>query len=142
MSIANFPNAVANAISAESPTMPKNQLKDYLVEVLEEKRTMTATEIADRSGMSTGYLSELKRGIKPIDSLSVDLIVRLARGLNESPERIFQLATNRSKHKVTSADALEILEEFSQLTPAQQEKCQFILEHLKTTVHALRKLSR
>lgn len=114
--------------------MPKSQLRDFLNARIGPKPKMTAMEVSERGGIAYSYISELKNGHKPADSLTVDAILRLAKGLRESPLIIFKAATGNLESGLRDEDLQQTLEEFSELDKKSRNELEFIHEQFRKMI--------
>lgn len=53
---------------------------------LRQRRRLTQRELAEAAGLSQAYLSQLERGLRPVNP--VDVVERLASALKVSPSRL------------------------------------------------------
>jgi transcriptional regulator with XRE-family HTH domain len=127
-----FSIAKENRVSI--PEMPKSQLRDFLNARIGTKPKMTAMEVSERGGIAYSYISELKNGNKQPGSLTVDAILRLAKGLNESPVTVFLAAIGRLEGGLRDQDLQQTLEEFSRLDKKSRNELEFMHEQLRKMI--------
>lgn len=89
----NFSNE--NDSSDTIPEMAKSQLRDLLNELIGAKPKLTAREVAQKGAIAEGYLSELRSGAKDPLNMTLDAVLRLAKGLQKPDITIFLAAVGR-----------------------------------------------
>jgi transcriptional regulator with XRE-family HTH domain len=114
--------------------MSRSQLPEFLQARIGGKGKMTATEVAERGGLAVGYLNDLKNDKKDGLSCSADIILRLAKGLNEPPAVVFQAAIGQYKSGLKDESVIQVLEEFASLDPRSRNDLEFIFEQFKRMV--------
>lgn len=114
--------------------MAKSQLRDFLNVRIGTKPKMTAMEVSERGGIAYSYISELKNGHKAGDSLTVDAILRLAKGLRESPLVIFKAATGTLESGLRDEDIQQTLDEFSRLNTKSRNELEFMHEQFRKMI--------
>jgi transcriptional regulator with XRE-family HTH domain len=114
--------------------MPKSQLRDFLNARIGSKPKMTAMEVSERGGIAYSYISELKSGAKKPDSLTVDAIIRLAKGLNESPAIVFLAAIGKLETGLRDEDLQQTMEEFSRLDKKSRNELEFMHEQFRKMI--------
>jgi len=91
----NFSNENDSCDSIDQ--MPKSQLRDLLNELIGPKPKLTAREVSQKGGIAEGYVSELKSGAKDPLNLTLDAVLRIAKGLGKSEVTIFLAAIGQLK---------------------------------------------
>jgi hypothetical protein len=132
--VANKKFSTAKINRDNIPAMPKSQLREFLNARVGPKPKMTAMEVSERGGIAYSYISELKNGHKDADSLTVDAIVRLAKGLNESPTVVFLAAIGKLDAGLRDEDIQQTLEEFSRLDKKSRNELEFMHEQFRKMI--------
>lgn len=114
--------------------MPKSQLREFLNERIGARPKFTATEVAQKGGIAESYISHLKSGTKDPMNMTVDAILRLAKGMKESPVALFQAAIGKHKTGLSDASLQQILEDFSQLDSKSRGEMEFVIDQLRRMV--------
>ena len=126
--------SIANENRDSIPEMPKSQLRDFLNARIGPKPKMTAMEVSERGGIAYSYISELKNGHKHADSMTVDAVVRLAKGLEVSPAVVFLAAIGKLDSGLRDEDLQQTLEEFSRLDKKSRNELDFMHEQLRKMI--------
>lgn len=114
--------------------MSKSQLRDFLNARIGQKPKMTATEVSERGGIAYSYVSELKSGNKKPESLTVDALLRLAKGMKESPVSVFLAAIGKLENGLRDEDVQQTLEEFTQLDKKSRAELEFMHEQFRKMI--------
>lgn len=114
--------------------MPKSQLQEFLSARIGARPKLTAAEVAQRGGIAESYISHLKSGTKDASSLTVDAIMRLAKGMGESPLTIFKAATGKYKSGLKDESLQQILEDFSELDSKARGEMEFVIDQLRRMI--------
>lgn len=116
------------------PKAAKTQLRDFLNARIGGKGKLTATEVSDKGGIAFSYISELKNGDKDPLGMSIDALVRLARGMDESPVTLFKAAINKLEFGIRDEDLQQVLEDFAQLDNRARLEIEFVFEQLRRLI--------
>lgn len=113
--------------------MPKSQLPEFLKARI-GKGKLTASEVAKRGGIAVSYVSELLSGQKDPLSMTGDAILRLAKGLDESPVLVWRAIIGKLKPALKGEALSQILEDYERLEPRAQADLEFVVQQLRKMV--------
>lgn len=101
-----------------------------------ESAKLTATEISQTGGLSQTHISDLKRGKRPPENVTVDIVVRLAEGMGESPVTIFNLARGEATADPQEDRLRQILRDYEKLTTRQRDEIDvdFLIRELRNKI--------
>lgn len=105
-----------NDSSDTIPEMAKSQLRDLLNDEIGAKPKLTAREVSQKGGIAEGYLSELKSGAKDPLNMTLDAVLRLAKGLHTSEITIFLAAIGKLRVRRKGQEIEQVVDDL-QLDP-------------------------
>lgn len=106
----------------------------YLNSRIGAKPKLTATDVAERGGVSMNYISELKNGKTDPAAIGAAIIKGLADGLDESPCTILRIANDETYEDLRDEDLEHVLKLFSRLDQDGKNAHRSMVDHLKRTV--------
>jgi hypothetical protein len=124
----NFSNE--NLSRDSIPAMDTSQLRDLLNDEIGPKPKMTAREVSLKGGIAEGYLSELKSGAKDPLNMTLDAVLRLAKGLHQSEITIFLAAIGKLKIR-RKAQGVEKIVDALQLDPAAKTELLLAINEIR-----------
>lgn len=97
---------------------------------------MTATEVSESGGVSQTHISDLKKGKKSPESVTVEILVKLADGMGESPETLFNIARGETSGDPQEDRLRQILKDYEKLTDQQRAEldAEFLLKELRSRI--------
>jgi transcriptional regulator with XRE-family HTH domain len=87
-------------------------LAEYLDRVMRQKQ-LTPKELAKRCGLAEGYISRLRNGTA--NNLTVETILKLAKGLDVNPHEIFAVASGAPVSETPQIDPRLLLDQMLKL---------------------------
>jgi transcriptional regulator with XRE-family HTH domain len=112
---------------------PKSELLHRVglkLRALREERAMTKEDVAERSGFTGKYISEIERGQRDVPISTLERIV--VRGLGSRVERLFGLPADAALERPRSDRALRLADAIDALpSPARRRVLGIIAEALE-----------
>lgn len=102
----------------------------------DESAKLTATEISEIGGLSQTHISDLKTGKRPPENVTVDIIVKLADGMGESPVTVFNLARGEVTADPQEERLRQVLRDYEKLDKQQRADldAEFLIKELRNRI--------
>lgn len=134
---ANKKFSTANKSRIKLDEMPRSQLRQFMEERITdsgEEGKLSKADVANRSGLTRGYIGELINGVKNPFGIGAETILKLAKGFGEDPVLVFRAIIGRLEKGVKNEWEQRVFDRYKSLTPDEQAQLAFQWKNLRNNI--------